>query len=295
MSKEIKIFFDNPFEFRDNVFIANKKDKYTSNFSKQWRNYTYVQIDSKNNFSISENYLKSLLFDSLDILKEKVILEIGCGAGRFTEHIVKKSKLCVSVDLSEAVFHNVSKDKSNLILVKADFLELNPKKKFDFVICRGVLQHTPDPFKSIIKLYDFVKDDGCVFFDFYKMPKIGKFHPKYLYWRPLIPLLYSYEKFEEILNKRINVLLKIKRLIDIFFLNNKFFSDCIIPVWDYRGILDLKDEQLEQWAILDTLDGLFAKYDKPKTYNSIYKFLVKNYINIKASDSNKNFFKTTLN
>ena len=129
MSKEIKIFFDNPFEFRDNVLIANKTDKYTSNFSKQWRNYKYVQIDSKNNFSISENYLKSLLFDSLDILKEKVILEIGCGAGRFTEHIVKKSKLCVSVDLSEAVFHNVSKGKSNLILVKADFLELNPKKK----------------------------------------------------------------------------------------------------------------------------------------------------------------------
>ena len=60
MSKEIKIFFDNPFEFSDNVLIANKTDKYTSNFSKQWRNYKYVQIDSKNNFSISENYLKSL-------------------------------------------------------------------------------------------------------------------------------------------------------------------------------------------------------------------------------------------
>ena len=54
MSKEIKIFFDNPFEFRDNVLIANKTDKYTSNFSKQWKGYYNVQIDSLNNFDISK-------------------------------------------------------------------------------------------------------------------------------------------------------------------------------------------------------------------------------------------------
>ena len=95
--------------------------------------------------------------------------------------------------------------------------------------------------------------------------------------------------------KKINILLKIKRIIDKFFLNNRFFSDCLIPVWDYKGSLDLKDEQLKEWAILDTLDGLFAKYDKPKTYNSIYNFLINNDINIKASDSKKNFFKTSIN
>ena len=37
--------------------------------------------------------------------KKMRILEIGCGAGRFTEHIVKYAKLCVSVDLSSSIFY----------------------------------------------------------------------------------------------------------------------------------------------------------------------------------------------
>ena len=40
----------------------------------------------------------------MSILNDKTILEIGCGAGRFTEYLVKSSKLCVSVDLSQLYF-----------------------------------------------------------------------------------------------------------------------------------------------------------------------------------------------
>ena len=46
-----------------------------------------------------------------EIIPEKSnILELGCGSGRFTEYLVKSSKLCVSVDLSAAIFYNVSKN-----------------------------------------------------------------------------------------------------------------------------------------------------------------------------------------
>ena len=157
MYKNKEKLFNNPFK-TDNrgILIINDKDKYASNFAKQWKEYNYVQIDSKNNFNISEKFLEDLIFDSLDFLHNKEVLEIGCGAGRFTEHIVKKSKLCVSVDLSSAIYHNVVKNNDNLILVKADFLELIPLKKFDIVICRGVLQHTPDPLKSIDLLFILV-------------------------------------------------------------------------------------------------------------------------------------------
>ena len=68
-----------------------------------------VQIDSINKNNISLKFLNRILFNQINILNDKTVLEIGCGAGRFTEYLVKSSKLCVSNDLSSAIFYNVSK------------------------------------------------------------------------------------------------------------------------------------------------------------------------------------------
>ena len=46
---------------------------------------------------------------------------------------------------------------------------------------------------------------GKVYFDIYPMPKIGFFHPKYFFWRPLIKFLYKYEDFEILLEKDTNL------------------------------------------------------------------------------------------
>ena len=149
----IENFFLNKFNQKDGVYIFDKDDKYAENFSNQWIDFNRVQVDSYNNTSISKDYLKELTFDDIDYLKEKKVLEIGCGSGRFTEYIVKTAKICVSVDLSRSIFYNVAKNNKNLLLIKSDFLKLITNEKFDVVICRGVLQHTPNPHKSIIKLF----------------------------------------------------------------------------------------------------------------------------------------------
>ena len=291
---EPNLFFHNSFEVtKEKIYILSSNDNYASNFGKQWKKYKNIQIDSINNFDISKNFLEEILFNDLKILKNKNVLEIGCGAGRFTEHIVKYAKLCVSVDLSSSIFYNVAKTSKNLILIKSDLMHLLPNKKFDIVICRGVLQHTPDPLKSIIKLYDFIDNHGKVYFDIYPMPKIGFFHPKYFFWRPLIKLLYKYEDFEILLEKRIKILLKIKRKIKIIFFNSDFISDTLIPIWDYKNKIILHNSVLEKWSILDTLDGIYAKFDKPQRFTKIKKFLKKNNIKIINYKKKKNIFETT--
>ena len=50
---------------------------------------------------------------------------------------------------------------------------------------------------SIRKLHDFINDNGSVYFDVYKMPKIGYLHPKYFLWRPLAQKLFSFKKVAE--------------------------------------------------------------------------------------------------
>ena len=288
------IFQNNKYIKKKGVYIINKDDDYAANFGEQWKDFRYVQIDSYNNNSISYKFLKRLIFNNEKILNNKNILEIGCGAGRFTEYLVNHAKLCVSVDLSSAIFYNIVAESKKLILVKADFLELIPNMRFDLVICRGVIQHTPHPFESIRKLHDFVKEDGSVYFDVYKMPKIGYLHPKYFLWRPLAQKLFSYKKVKTILEKRITFFLKLKKIIRKIFFNSRFIADSIIPVWDYQGLLELNEKQHEKWSILDTLDGLYAKYDKPYSYKKIKNILKLNNIIILKDNKNKNYFKTTI-
>ena len=296
MKSEIQPFFHNDLIFDKSykVFILDKADGYSEHFGKLWQDFNKAQVDSFNSFSISKQFLKEFLFAEYEDLEGKTILEVGCGSGRFTEHLVKKAKLCVSVDMSSAIFHNVSSNIQNLMLVKADFTKLEPKSKFDVVICRGVLQHTPNPLYSILKLHEFVSDEGVIYFDIYSS-KLGKLHPKYFFWRPLIKGLWTYENFQKFLKKNISKLLKIKRLLKSIFFNSDFISDSIIPIWDYKNKIELTNDRLEQWAILDTLDGIFAKYDNPKSYRKVIKLLKRNNINLLVSDKNRNFFKTKLN
>ena len=125
----INQYFDNNLKMNeDGVHILDEDDNYSANFGKQWRDYRDVQIDSKNNFDISYKYLKDIFFEDLTIIKDKEILEIGCGAGRFTEHLIKYCKLCFSIDMSQAIFFNVSKGSNKLHLIKSNFISLKPKK-----------------------------------------------------------------------------------------------------------------------------------------------------------------------
>ena len=288
-------FFKNQFIFDDGVYVHEKKDGYVENFGKQWKDYRDIQLDSQNNFDISQKYLEKMIFDDLSSLKNKTILEIGCGAGRFTEHFSKYSKMCISVDLSSAAYHNISKNEDNIKIIKADFTKLIPDEKFDIVFCRGVLQHTPDPFLSILKMYSFVKKDGFVFFDIYRMPKIGYAHPKYLFWRPVIKKIFTYEKFKNLLERNINKLLICKKIIKKISFGSNFISDLIIPIWNYENQIKLTKEQNKIWSIMDTLDGIYAKYDYPQKYKKIIKFLLKNNINIINTNKEINSFHTKLN
>ena len=111
---DLSNFFKNKFIInKDNINILDIEDKYTSNFGKQWKEYNSVQIDSVNNFQISKNFLEKIIFSKIKTLKGKNILEIGCGAGRFTEYLAPISNKCVAVDLSSAIFYNVAIANSN--------------------------------------------------------------------------------------------------------------------------------------------------------------------------------------
>ncbi|MDA8086131.1 MAG: class I SAM-dependent methyltransferase, partial [Nitrospiraceae bacterium] len=114
------------------------------------------------------------LEDSLDkplsFLNGKRVLEAGCGAGRFTEHLAENCGSLVSVDISNAVDSNLTNcaGKKPYMLIQADInsAPLRPHS-FDVVICLGVIQHTPSPELTISNLAKYVKPGGDLVIDHY--------------------------------------------------------------------------------------------------------------------------------
>src|SRR5689334_21447728 len=64
-------------------------NSYASSFGLQWNAYRTTQLDSNTNSRISYERLSRCFGDSLDTLEGKSVLEAGCGAGRFTEVLLK--------------------------------------------------------------------------------------------------------------------------------------------------------------------------------------------------------------
>jgi 2-polyprenyl-3-methyl-5-hydroxy-6-metoxy-1,4-benzoquinol methylase len=90
------------------------------------------------------------------------VLEVGAGCGAVTEALVKKSIELTSIDLSErrsvinAYRNSTSK---NLDIVIGNLQDYRPRKRFDYIVCVGVLEYagsfidSSDPYKKLLTIF----------------------------------------------------------------------------------------------------------------------------------------------
>jgi len=159
-------------------------DNYANAFGLQWKSFAKIQLDSYNKSHISKDRLERCLGSSVQALENKTVLEVGCGAGRFTEHLVAAGAQVHSVDLSAAVEVNRANIGSvpNHVVAQANVYHLPfPLKSFDCVVCLGVIQHTPDPEETIRALWGMVKPGGMLVIDHYTFDWMYYLKPILLY------------------------------------------------------------------------------------------------------------------
>jgi 2-polyprenyl-3-methyl-5-hydroxy-6-metoxy-1,4-benzoquinol methylase len=136
----------NKFPFVNGAYRLVKDDNYTENFGYQWNKFTTTQIDktSQNNISYTRFFAETG-WDK-ENLKDKNILEVGSGAGRFSQIVLDYTLgNLYSVDYSNAVQANYKNNgpSDRLTLFQASIYEMPfAKAQFDKVFCMGVLQHT---------------------------------------------------------------------------------------------------------------------------------------------------------
>lgn len=254
-----------------------KSDNYTANFGFQWNKFQRTQLDSYSENSQSrERFFAVTGWNKLDLTGEN-ILEVGSGAGRFTQVVLAHTKANLySVDYSNAVeanYRNNGHDE-RLKLFQASIYELPfAKESFDRVFCFGVLQHTPDFKKSVQCLVEMVKPGGELVIDFYPIRGFWtKIHAKYLF-RPFTKRMES-ERLLNLIEQNADWLMTATRIFNrmhIGKLTNRF-----LPICDIQHTLphNLAPEQLREWVILDTFDMFSPQYDNPQRIRTVKAWLL---------------------
>ncbi len=241
-------------------------DNYASAFGLQWKNFAKTQLDSFNGTKISQERLERCLGFPIEQLKGKNLLEVGSGAGRFTELFVKGGAHVHTIDLSVAVEVNKENigNAENYAVAQASVYELPfPKQSFDVVICLGVIQHTPSSEKTIDALWQMVKPGGLLVIDHY-IWRLGYYFNPATYWRLVL------KEMKPATSKKI-----VDVLTAIFFPFHWAFRNVpaldwlvkrVSPVMCYMQLHpEMSKQEHYEWARLDTNDSLTDYYKHLRT------------------------------
>ncbi|MDQ3818104.1 MAG: class I SAM-dependent methyltransferase [Acidobacteriota bacterium] len=261
---------------------------YASAFGLQWNAFRKTQLDSYTGTTISYERLARCLGGSLDIVRGKSVLEAGCGAGRFTEILLSAGARVFACDLSEAVEANYEncKEQADYFVCQADIQRLPVRPaSFDIVLCLGVIQHTPDPQKTIAALASYLRPGGMLVIDHYSTNYPYTFSRKLLR-QLLIRLPASASKSAVIFLSRL--LLPLHKMLWSKRRGMSRLSSYLAkvsPVVDYYGSYpQLGTKLLEEWAILDTHDMLTDRYKHLRSKEEIESYLAScNLVGIEAS------------
>lgn len=138
-------------------------DSYTKSFSYQWKQRT-PQYFGAEALAGTERSLRKLHITP-ELVKDRVVLDAGCGMGRFSEVLSRWGAQCVAVDLSEAidVAHSHFHDRNNILFLQADVTNLPfPPGTFDVILAWGVLHHTASTERAFKAVARHLKPGGTM-------------------------------------------------------------------------------------------------------------------------------------
>ncbi|HEY0077433.1 MAG TPA: class I SAM-dependent methyltransferase [Pyrinomonadaceae bacterium] len=245
-------------------------DAYTASFGEQWNRYRRTQLDRFNGTTLSrDRFFRDTGWTPAELAGQR-ILEVGCGAGRFTQVMLDAGAELCSLDYSSAVDACWTNNAPHprLTLAQADLYRIPFERgAFDKVFCYGVIQHTPDVRRAFMSLVPFLKRGGELAVDAYPKTRwITRWTAKYWY-RPLTKRM-PRDVLRRIVEWYVPRWIPIdNRLQQVRVL--RYVVPAIVPCWNYTGMLPLSEEQIRDWAILDTFDALSPAYDSPQTVETL--------------------------
>ena len=242
---------------------------YAESFGFEWAKHTRTQLDSANGTTISRDRFFRETGWNKSLVGQR-ILEVGCGAGRFTEIALSTGADIVSLDYSMSVDVALMNNGNNpyLNLLQADLFNLPLRQSsFDKIFCFGVIQFTPDVERAFDCLIPFLKPGGAIVVDTFANTFEYYFTPR-RYLRPITSRL-PHRQLYALIATAVPVLMPIKAALRMGIPKAGRHLDRVIQVGGHVGWFKMPWKLHLEWSKLDTFNMLAPRYEQPQRVDTV--------------------------
>jgi len=238
-------------------------EHYAGSFGFQWHLFRQTQLDTETSRRSESDFRRRTGFEPED-LAGKLVLDVGCGMGRFAEVATRWGAHVVGVDLSLAaeVAEENLRDRQ-AVFFQADVFKLPfAPESFDYIYSLGVLHHTPDCKAAFQVLPGLLKPGGRIAIWLYS---------RYNHWY-----------------KMSDVYRKVTRRMSPKLLHKLCYG--VIPLYGVHQVLrkiplvgrpasgglaymiPMAHNPDPKWRVLDTFDWYSPWYQSKHTYEEVFRW-----------------------
>jgi 2-polyprenyl-3-methyl-5-hydroxy-6-metoxy-1,4-benzoquinol methylase len=238
--------------------------QYAASFGFQWHRYQKTQLDNDQLRESERHFLAKTALRPED-LKGKLVLDVGCGMGRFAEVATRWGARVVGVDLSaaaEVAAKNLADRQFTAFQADVFALPFAPES-FDVIYSIGVLHHTPDCEAAVKALDKYLKPGGLLVVWLYS--GYNKWYRFSDFWRR-----YTHKMKPE----RLHGILKVA--VPFFYNLNQGLKRVPLVGPPAAGaihhVFPVNRQKDPEARMLDTFDWYSPKYQSKHTYEQVFKW-----------------------
>jgi ubiquinone/menaquinone biosynthesis C-methylase UbiE len=244
------------------VYRFVDRQNYAGSFGFQWHRHARTQLDSPRRTNSEARFRQRTGFTPEE-LRGKLVLDVGCGMGRFAEVASRWGATVVGVDLSsaaEVAAQNLGTRNGGAFFQADAFALPFTNESFDFIYSIGVLHHTPDCEKAFKGLIKFLKPGGTIAVWLYS---------GYNKWYRFSDV---YRKFTHRLSPRALHAL-CYAAVPMYYIHHGIRKVPIVgrPISGFlRHVLPVSLNPNPDTRVLDTFDWYSPKYQSKHTYEEVF-------------------------
>jgi len=237
---------------------------YAASFGFQWHRYQKTQLDHDEVRESDRNFrMKTALRP--EELEGKLVLDVGCGMGRFAEVATRWGARVVGIDLSaaaEVAAKNLA--SRDFVAFQADVFSLPfAPGSFDLIYSVGVLHHTPDCEAAVKVLEKYLKPGGILAVWLYS--GYNKWYRFSDFWRR-----YTSRMKPETLHSTLKV------AVPMLYNTQQFLKKVPLVGPPAAGLMHhmfpVNRQKDPEARMLDTFDWYSPKYQSKHTYEQVFRW-----------------------
>ena len=239
-------------------------EDYAGSFGFQWQRYARTQLDDATSRQSEIDFARKAGF-APDQLRGKLVLDVGCGMGRFAEVATRWGARVIGIDLSvaaEVAARNLA--DRDFCALQADVFQLPfAPESFDYIYSIGVLHHTPDCERAVKVLPRLLKPGGVLavwlYSGYNKWYRFSDIYRRYTHrMRP--------ETLHGILKVAVPVLNSVDRGLRVIPVVGRPTAGLV------HYLLPVNRNPNPAWRVLDTFDWYSPEYQSKHTYEQVFRW-----------------------